>query len=191
MGSLKPLLSLGESDTFLTRIVRTCEAAGVEDVVVVAGHDSDAVAEAVLKSGLAARVVVNANYESGQFSSILAGLNAIDRPGVKAMLLALVDMPLVSADTVRALLDRYRQLHPPLVRPVDRGRHGHPIVIDRSIFDALRAADPAVGAKPIIRAHASAAGDVAVNDEGAFTDVDTPEEYSRLVDLPSRRPPFP
>ena len=38
-----------------------------------------------------------------------------------------------------------------------------------------------MGAKQIVRAHASPAGDVAVDDEGAFTDVDTPEDYERLL----------
>jgi CTP:molybdopterin cytidylyltransferase MocA len=61
--------------------------------------------------------------------------------------------------------------------------HGHPVLIDRSLFDAIRSADPRRGVKPLIRAHVSAAGDVEVEDEGAFSDVDTPEEYERLVDL--------
>ena len=55
-----------------------------------------------------------------------------------------------------------------------------PVLIDRSVFDLLRRADPAAGAKPVVRAHATPAGDVAVTDEGAFTDVDTPDEYERL-----------
>ena len=59
--------------------------------------------------------------------------------------------------------------------------HGHPVLIDRSLFDEIRAADPQRGVKPIIRAHVSAAGDVEVEDEGAFFDVDTPDEYKRLV----------
>ena len=60
-------------------------------------------------------------------------------------------------------------------------RHGHPVLIDRRLFDAIRQADPEQGAKPVIRAHASAAGDVEVDDEGAFLDVDTPEEYAALT----------
>ena len=44
MGQTKALLRLG-ADTFLSRIVRTFRAAGVEDVVVVVGHDSARVTE--------------------------------------------------------------------------------------------------------------------------------------------------
>jgi len=39
----------------------------------------------------------------------------------------------------------------------------------------------APSADVMVRAHASAAGDIPIDDEGAFTDVDTPEEYQRLV----------
>jgi molybdenum cofactor cytidylyltransferase len=125
--------------------------------------------------------VVNADYARGQLSSILAGLRAIDRPGVAGMLLTLVDVPLVSAETIRAVVDRYRRTRAPVVRPTSGSRHGHPVLIDRSLFDELRHADPSAGARPVLRAHASPAGDVVVEDEGAFVDVDTPGEYERLL----------
>jgi molybdenum cofactor cytidylyltransferase len=186
MGSSKALLLLDDRDTFLTRIIRTLDAGGVDDVLVVVGHQAEAVIDDVGRRGLAPRFVVNADYESGQLSSLLAGLNAVDRPGVEAMLLTLVDVPLVDANTVRAVLARYRSTRPAIVRPVDHDRHGHPIVIDRSLFDLLRKADPRSGAKPIIRAHVSTWGDVEARDEGAFDDIDTPQDYERLV-----RRPFP
>jgi CTP:molybdopterin cytidylyltransferase MocA len=112
---------------------------------------------------------------------VLAGLAAIDRPGVQAMLMTLVDMPAVTPQTVRAVLDRFRKMKPPVVRPVSGDRHGHPILIDRSLFSTIRAADKQTGLKPIVRRHASAEGDVQVDDEGAFADIDTPEEYDRLL----------
>ena len=41
MGRTKATLPLGRGDTFLTRIVRTLRDAGVEDVVVVVGHEPE------------------------------------------------------------------------------------------------------------------------------------------------------
>ena len=182
MGRPKATLPIGTGpDTFLTRIIRTFQDADVDDVVVVLGHEADAVRESVARSGLTARVVMNADYERGQLSSLVAGLCAIDRPGVDAMLLTLVDAPFVSSETVRAVVQRYRAVRAPIVRPVRGASHGHPVLIDRSLFDALRAADPASGAKQVVRAHVSAAGDVAIDDEGAFLDIDTPEEYARAI----------
>ena len=181
MGRPKATLPLGDGHTFLSRIVATFLEAGVDDVVVVVGHDAGAIVESFAQSGLRARFVVNPDYDRGQLSSMLTGLMLIDRPGVAAALVTLVDVPLVSADTVRRVLDCYRRTHAPVVRPTSGSRHGHPLLIGRELFADLRAAEPEAGAKPVIRAHASAAGDVAIADEGAFTDIDTEEEYRRWV----------
>jgi len=183
MGRPKATLALDATDTFLSRIIRTFQDAAVEDVVVVLGHEAAAVVESVERAGLTARFVLNERYEAGQLSSLQTGLNAIDRPAVTAMLLTLVDVPLVSAATVRAVLERYRSTRAPVVRPVRGAQHGHPVLIDRSLFDKIRAADPRHGAKQVVRAHVTAAGDVEVDDEGAFCDIDTPDEYQRMVEL--------
>jgi len=181
MGRAKAILPIGSGDTFLTRIVRSFLAAGVDDVVIVLGHDPEPIVGSFSMSGLPARFVINSNYDQGQLSSLLAGLAVIDRPGVVAALVTLVDVPLVSSATVRAVIDRYRETHAVVVRPTSGARHGHPLLLDRSIFDELRAADPQRGAKPIVRAHASVDGDFPVADEGAFADIDTAEDYARLV----------
>jgi molybdenum cofactor cytidylyltransferase len=129
---------------------------------------------------LPARVIRNAAYEQGQYSSVIAGLDAIDRAEVDGMLLALVDAPLFSTDTVRAIVARFAETGASVVRAVRGSEHGHPVLIARALFEPLRRSDPSRGAKPIVRAHASERGDVTVDDPGAFVDVDTPEDYARL-----------
>ena len=187
MGQLKALLPAGPGDSFLTRIVRTFHSAGVERVVVVLGHEAGQLRAHLREHAVNAEVVINAGYEAGQLSSLLVGLDAIASPGagtvdqVEAVLLMLVDAPFVSSETVRQVLARYRDTHAPVVRPVQGMQHGHPVLIDRSLFPLLRAADPLQGAKPIVRAHVSAAGDVTVEDPGAFMDIDTPEEFVRAT----------
>ena len=181
MGRPKANLPLETGETFLSRIVGTFYAAAVDDVVVVVGYEADAIVTAFSRTGAAARFVTNPDYEHGQLSSLLRGLNAVDRPGVVAALVTLVDVPLVHAETVRAVIDHYHETHAPIVRPVRGQDHGHPVLIDRSLFDELRRADPASGAKLVVRRHASARGDVPVDDDGAFQDIDTVEEYERVV----------
>jgi molybdenum cofactor cytidylyltransferase len=181
MGRPKALLPLEGGETFLSRVVRTFLEADVDDVVIVVGHDADAIVGAFAASGLAARFVVNRDYERGQLSSLVAGLGVVDRPGVAACLLTLVDVPLVAPSTIRAVIDRYRTTRAPIVRPVRGSDHGHPVLVDRSLFDSIRHADPAAGAKAIVRANASPAGDVEIQDDGAFADIDTPEDYRRIA----------
>ena len=62
--------------------------------------------------------------------------------------------------------------------------HGHPVVFGRALLAALRRADPAAGARPVVRAHEAEAEDVVVDDAGAFTDIDTPEDYRRAFGAP-------
>ena len=184
----KAMLPLDGGDTFLTRIVRTFLDADIDDVIVVVGSEAGAIMSAFAASGLAARFVENPEFEKGQFSSLLAGLRVVDRPGVTAALVTLVDVPLVAPSTVRAVVACYRRTHPPIVRPIRGTRHGHPVLIDRSLFEAIRAADPSAGAKGVVRAHASPAGDVEVDDEGAFADIDTPKDYERVAPQPRPYP---
>jgi len=183
MGRPKALLPIG-GDTFVTRVCRTLLEAGVDDLLVVSGAEHDAVAAALSRAGLPARIVENPRREEGQLSSVLAGLAVADRPGVDAVLVHLVDAPLVRPDTARAVLDAFQRTHAPIVRPAVGGRHGHPVLFARRLFDELRRADPSVGAKAVVRAHAAEICDVPVDDEGACQDIDTPEEFARLASRP-------
>jgi molybdenum cofactor cytidylyltransferase len=182
MGRPKLLLPIGSAgDTFASRIIDTLWRGGVEEVLIVVRPDVE-LGAALARSPRPVRVVVNPSPDRGQLSSLLAGLAVIDRPGVEAALVTLVDLPLVTPGTVEAVLDAYRRTHAPIVRPVNAGRHGHPVLFDRRLFDELRRADPAAGAKPIVHAHAPEIVEVTVEDEGAFTDVDTPADYESLID---------
>lgn len=182
MGRSKALLSTGVGDeTFLTRIVSTLWSAGLEEVMVVIPGDTPELAERFEKSARPPRLLYNPAPERGQLSSLLVALEAVDRPGVRAVLVTLVDLPLVSVETVRAVLDAYRRSAASIVRPERGGKHGHPVIFDRCTFDDLRRADPLVGAKAVFAAYTPHILNVSVDDEGAFQDIDTPDDYRRLV----------
>lgn len=181
MGRPKALLAIGSSgDTFFDRVTRTLLDAGIQDVIVVVGADAEAIhAGARPRSGV--RIVDNPEYDQGQLTSLLAGLREIDSARTTAVLVTLIDVPLVSAATVRTLVAAQRESGAPVVRPVSNGRHGHPVIFGRELFGELQRADPAHGAKPVVRAHAADMIEVPIDDEGAFTDIDTREEYERLI----------
>jgi molybdenum cofactor cytidylyltransferase len=181
MGRTKALLTIGEGETFLSRVVRTLTDGGIEEIVVVVGADADAIRASADKYSMPVRVVDNPEYEQGQLSSLLKGLHAVDRPGITAALVTLIDVPLVAPETVRTLLQEYTAGDALIVRPASRGRHGHPVIFDRALFDELRQANPKEGAKEVVRAYSAEVMNVEMTDEGAFTDIDTPEDYARYV----------
>jgi len=176
MGVPKPLLTLGDR-TFLARILESLRDGGVPWAVVVTRPGLAGVGDEVARVGFG-RLVENPVPDAGQLSSLLAGLDAVDSPEVSGVLVTLVDVPLISADTVRAVLAQAAGSRAQILRAVHRGRHGHPVLFKRSTFDALRRADPALGAKAVVRSHP--VEDVEVSDAGITEDIDTPEEYARL-----------
>jgi len=182
MGQAKAALPLGNTgETVVGRVVRTLLDGGIPRVVVVAGAHIDAVRHALSAHEPRARLVEHPRWEQGQLSSLIAGLNAIDDPLLEGAMVTLVDVPLVSAATVAAVISAWRTTHAPIVRPANGDRHGHPVMFDRSVFDDLRAANPNAGAKAVFAAHRDRIVNVEVNDPGAFEDIDTPGDYERLI----------
>ena len=184
MGRPKALLPIGPSgDTFLTRILHALRAAGIERAFVVIGGNADAVRATLPPDDGFFTLVENRQYEQGQLSSLLAGLSAAEaNDAVEGVMVTLVDLPLISEATVRAVLDAHRQVPgAPIVRPRKGARHGHPVISHRRLFAELRGADPSMGANPVVRAHAAEEVNVDVADDGPFTDVDTPEDYERFI----------
>ena len=187
MGQAKAALPLGPTgETVVARVVRTLLAAGLPSVMVVAGAHIDAVRAAMPAFEPRARVIEHLGWAQGQLSSLLAGLAAVDDPQLEAILVTLVDVPLVRPESVSAIVRAWRQTRAPIVRPVDGDRHGHPVVFDRTVFEDLRHADPTVGAKAVFATHASRRLDVPIKDAGAFVDMDTPDDYQTIQNEPSR-----
>jgi molybdenum cofactor cytidylyltransferase len=177
MGRPKPLLRV-HGETFIRRILSTLRDGGAAEAVVVVRPGATDLEQEIAGARFG-RAVVNPDPDRGQLSSLIVGLDAVDTQDVSAVLVTLVDVPLVSADTVAALLRRARTTHAPIVRAVHQGRHGHPVIFTRAVFDALRRADPATGAKPVLRDYPPE--DVEVGDAGVAEDIDTPGDYARLI----------
>ena len=190
MGRPKALLPDPDGRPFVARLVRTFAAAGIADVVIVAARQRDAIAAALNADGFHVHpsIVTNPNPEQGQLSSLLTGLESLAaRRDVQGVLVVPVDIPMVQASTVTHVVDAWKRIRAPIVRPVVGARHGHPVLFDRAIFDELRAAPLNEGARAVVHAHAREVVDVPVTDDGCLVDVDTPADYDRLIkDAPGR-----
>lgn len=186
MGRSKALLPFGRSYpvTFLRQISETMHHAGLDDILVVGRPDDEELRRAVERLPVRARYVPNPSHHRGQLSSIVAAINAIDHPGVRALTVMPVDIPLVRLETWVRLLEVSSINPTSIVRPACGGRHGHPVIFDRGSFEALRRADPAVGAKSVIQAHAARILNVDVEDEEVLNDIDSMEDYVRAFGGP-------
>lgn len=182
MGTPKALLPDADGRAFVARIVRTFATAGVDDIIIVTGSQHDAIAAAVTadRPPVAPRLVRNPDPSRGQLSSLWTALDVID-PRAEGLLMTLVDVPMLRASTIRAVIDAWRTQRAPIVRPAMGDRHGHPVLFDRAIFDELRRAPLSQGAKTVVHAHAHRLINVPVDDPGALVDIDTPGDYDRVM----------
>ncbi len=155
-------------------------AAGeVDEVVVVLGHDADAV-EAALALPPHARVVRNPRYAEGQASSLAEGLAACSSDSAAAVVL-LADQPGIRAEHVRALVRAYREdPRPAAVRLRFRDGPG-PALLARRIWPELGELRGDVGARAWLEAHPEAVAWIEI-DEPAPPDVDRPEDLERARD---------
>lgn len=176
MGQDKALLTY-RGRTFLETIISILREADVSRVAAVLGHHAEQILQAVKLEGV--ETVINRDYARGQTSSLQTGLRALESPSLEAVVLCLVDHPLVSADTVRRLISSFRQSGAPVVIPTFRNQRGHPVVIGRALFEELLRLSPDEGTNTVIRKYRDATTLVEVGDKGILIDVDNPDVYRR------------
>jgi molybdenum cofactor cytidylyltransferase len=184
MGEPKALLALGGA-TFLARTVAALREGGCGDVVVVVGPLDDDTSRSVAEQARAmgARVAVNGREDSEQADSLRAGLLALSAQTTAAVVLP-VDVPAAGAEAVRAVVDAFKARGAPIVRAAHDGRNGHPVLFARAVFAELLEDDLPQGARTVIHRHAERSESVEVAAEGVLSDVDTPDDYRRLLDSP-------
>ena len=171
-GDTKQLARL-EDRPLVAHVVARARAAGLEPVVVVVGHEADAVAAAV-EDG--AEVVVNPDHERGQSTSLRAGVRALASSDANAMVVLLADEPRVSPAAVRDVVAALGE-GADVARAVYEDRPGHPIGFARSVWSALLAVDGDRGARQVL----GGMDVVPVHVPGpAPVDVDTPKDLDGL-----------
>jgi CTP:molybdopterin cytidylyltransferase MocA len=182
LGRPKALVEL-DGELLVERACRVLAEGGCATVVVVLGA---AAAEVRSRARLDATVVENPDWPSGMGSSLRAGLAALPA-GVQAVVVGLVDQPLVRPEAVRRLAGAWRQGAVAAVATYG-GQPRNPVLLTRPIFGEV--ADSATGdqgARAWLRAHPTLIQHVTCDDAGDPTDLDTPAELSALTE--ARRTP--
>ena len=155
------------------RSAETLLATDLDGVVVVLGHEADRVRAAL--AGLDVSFAENPEYESGQASSVRAGVRALS--DVDAAVFALGDMPYVDPESVSALVAAYEAGEGTALAAGYEGRRGNPVLFDATHFPALADRDGDVGGKQVLFS-ADDAAVVETSDPGVRRDVDRPDEFA-------------
>jgi molybdenum cofactor cytidylyltransferase len=123
----------------------------------------------------------------GQSHSIAAGITyAHKHLQVSGALIALGDMPFLTAQHINAVLQHAKTEPGTIWRPEHDGRPGHPVYWPRRYFSALEGLEGDEGAKPLLKSvDQDAVKPIHFGDDSVLFDVDTPERFdaakARLV----------
>ena len=179
MGSTKQLLDLG-GRPLLQHVLDAAGASSLDELVLVVGHDAEAVLEAVDPGR--ARVVINPLYGEGQSTSLKAGLASL-RPGLHGALVLLGDQPFVTTDIIDRLVAAFVGTDAPVVAPSVEGRRSNPVLVREDLFPALLAVSGDQGGREVVAGFASETVLVPVEGPGIEIDVDTAAELEHVRSL--------
>jgi len=168
-GGTKQLAILRDRPLVL-HAVDALRAAGVDEIVVVTGHEADAV-EDVLPDDV--RPVRNPAYRDGQATSLAAALHALD-PASEAAVVLMADQPGVTAEDVASLIDGFRTERARIVRLRYANGPG-PALLSREVYAEAGHLHGDVGARVLMASHPEWVRDVDV-DRAAPVDVDEPAD---------------
>ena len=193
MSGPQKLLLEFEGKPMVRHAIESASDGGCQQVVVV--YSAREVKAAV---GDAAELVHNPDAHTGMASSLKVGLRAL-RPEIEAAAVLLGDQPLVGSRTVAALLRAWRRegSRPAVAvsrkRETDETSTGHrpdpnwspPVVLAREMWDELNALEGDAGARQILDGHPELLDTVPA--PGRPDDIDTPEDYAKILTLFPRR----
>jgi len=177
MGAQKLLLPFG-GRTVIRHIVGEVLRSPIDEVVVVVGPDSAAVADAL--AGLRVTIVANPDPGGEMLLSIRCGIRALP-PQCDAVLVALGDQPTITARLIGRMIESYRAAGRGILVPVHGGRPGHPILFSTRYREEILMRHDDVGLCGLRRAHADDVFEFLVPDASVLSDMDYPEDYRRAL----------
>ena len=184
MCSNKLTLPLG-SGTVVGRVAATALVA-CDRMIVVIGLQGQGIKTTVEQTARSLdaegrlEVVEGVPYDPGMFISVQAGLRRVT--GASVVLIFPGDIPLVLLETAIAVRDAVSGGQVDVAVPSCGGRRGHPVAISGRCIPELLAMSERSTLRQFMTLHASTTKLVPVDDHGMLLDMDTPEEYDRVLE---------
>jgi molybdenum cofactor cytidylyltransferase len=152
---------------------------------VVLGAHAESIARNIVLA--ANEILINADWEKGQLSSIQAAIRSFPNfkegaaPETDGLLLCLIDHPLISNDLVNQLIEQFYAARDKIVLPKYEGRRGHPVIFPAALYGELLHAPADKGARAVVWAHAADVFEVPTNEEGCALNLNDPETLLRAT----------
>lgn len=143
------LMALWDNEPLVRRVAQQALASTASSVTVVTGYRSQAVEDSL--TGLTLSIVHNHDYAEGMGRSLATGLHAAGIDHTDGVLVMLADMPSVTSYHLDRVMAAFRACAGrSVIRASSAGIPGHPVVLPRSLYGALRELQGDVGARDVV-----------------------------------------
>lgn len=178
MGNRNKLLLPINGMPMIRHMVMTYWAATKARVLVVTGHEAEAVENSL--KGCDVQTIYNPDFAEGQQTSVACGLRNIG--DATQILIGLGDQPRLTAKDLTELLTVHKAADPARISiPMLGEQRGNPIVVS-GILRARLLEDPrSPGCKKFTRANPDHVQFHALKGRGFYSDVDTPQAYDAIA----------
>lgn len=175
MGSFKPLLPIAGKPSVLFLLDNLTQG-GVDSCVIVTGHNAAQIREACKERP---NLIWGFNPEyasSGMLESAKIGFSLVP-PECDRILLTPVDIPMVRPETIRLLAESEE----PLLFPSFQHRKGHPVSLSAQFLPALLQYHGEGGLRGAFHSLTAEPSYLETDDINILRDMDTPEDYRKLL----------
>lgn len=152
----------------ISRVTETFLAGGVDDLIVVLGHQAERVKKDLQNTDV--KIIVNPDYEQGLSKSLKCGLRLVSGD-TAAVVLTLGNLPFIKPEIIDRLIRIYRKEKAPIVVPTFSHKRGHPVIFDAFLMPELLRARGNVGGRDVLQHHSRELIHVEVDDAGILTQI--------------------
>jgi molybdenum cofactor cytidylyltransferase len=175
MGIPKMTLPWGNS-TVIGKVITTIQEAGLSNIQVVTGSNQKEVEDSL--NGFPVNFIFNPIYNEGEMiSSVQIGLTSLLRIS-DAALIVLGDQPQMETQTIKVIMESYYSTRCQIVVPSYQMHHGHPWLIEKSLWDEVIALETNATLRDYLNRNQERINYVNVNSPSVLQDLDTLIDYT-------------
>jgi molybdenum cofactor cytidylyltransferase len=164
--------------TIIENVILNILGSEIKNVIIVTGAWRDEIIEKI--TDLPVISCINENYRSGMLSSVICGLRSIPEDA-EAALIFQGDQPEIEPAVVSKMIKAWKDEGKGIIIPVNAGKRGHPLLIERKYFSEVSRLDPATGLRGLMMEYPMDISEVEVDNIMILKDIDTREDYLESV----------
>ena len=176
MGKMKQLLPY-KNTTLLEWIIEQALKSIVKNVFCVLGANKEKIKKQFTTKPI--EVIYNPNYKNGLSSSIVAGIDFLQKHNFDNALIILADQPHVTSEYLNSLIEASKKNPTKIIASNYQGSVGVPAMFPKKYFNDLLNLEGDKGAKNFLLQHNSNV--LKINSHQNLLDIDTPEDYQHLL----------